>query len=117
MSRGLGKLQRTLLDALLAYDREAEIPGLAYLVEGKIEQLGDDWPWRKEQHFSYATYKATVRAVATLRKRGLVETRIEKYFHERQWQPRLTPLRGYPTGNMTRVLRVRAAKKDISVAA
>lgn len=76
MSRGLGKLQRTLLEALTDYGREAGLSQLCFYVAGRTESLADDMPWR--ERYSAAQYKATARAVAGLRRRNLVVTRIDK---------------------------------------
>jgi hypothetical protein len=76
MSRGLGKLQRKLLEGLCEYQREAGLGQLSYYAAGLTCSLEEDMPFR--ERYSDATYKATARAVAGLRGRGLVTTRIFK---------------------------------------
>jgi hypothetical protein len=73
--RPLGPLQLRLLDALRHHRREASLGSLAALAAGLIPDLGDA---RLPAHrgVSPARYSAVARAVAALRRRGLIETRM-----------------------------------------
>jgi hypothetical protein len=71
MSRGLGKTQLKLLAALRHHGREARLESLAALSAGLIGDLGSRVPFGRAP--SRSQYVATSRAVATLRRRGLVD--------------------------------------------
>jgi len=72
MSRGLGPLQLKLLAALRAHGQEASLEVLASFAASLIPDLGARLPYGRAP--SRAKYVATARAVATLCRRGLVET-------------------------------------------
>jgi hypothetical protein len=69
MSRGLGNVQRQVLEALQQHTGSVDLETLAYLVAGLIDDLGQPCPTEPPPA---ATYKAVARAVAGLERRGLV---------------------------------------------
>jgi len=78
MSRGLGRLQRDVLAALDGKQIALDLGCITYAVAGiDYEDLSET---RKP---SRSLYCATARAIATLRKRGLVATEYRTSFAER----------------------------------
>jgi hypothetical protein len=69
MSRGLGHVQRQVLDALQQHTGSIDLETLAYLVAGLIDDLGQPCP---SEPPPATIYKAVARAVAGLERRGLV---------------------------------------------
>ena len=74
MSQRLGPLQIRLLHALHQHGRETSLQSLAALAAGIIPELRSRPPARVLP--GLATYKAVARAVAALRRRGLINTRM-----------------------------------------
>jgi hypothetical protein len=72
MPRPLGPLQHRLLLALRRHGRKASLQILAALAAGLINDLDTRPPYRWVPR--RATYVAVARAVAVLRRRGLVDT-------------------------------------------
>jgi hypothetical protein len=70
MPRTTGPLQRKILAALRRHGREAPLEDLAALAANLIADLDLRPPYGRAP--SAAQYKATARAVAALRRRGLV---------------------------------------------
>jgi hypothetical protein len=69
MSRGLGHVQRQVLEALQQHSGSIDLETLAYLVAGLIDDLGQPCPVDPPPA---TIYKAVARAVAGLERRGLV---------------------------------------------
>jgi len=87
MSRGLGKMQRSVLEKLEERDRAEEedrfkwrdVSVIAMDIQGILEENGDipsDW----KERLKVPLYKGVLRAVTTLEKRGLVETKYGAYY-------------------------------------
>jgi len=74
MTAPLGPLQRRLLAALIRHGRECSLQSLAALASGIISDLSTRPPVGRVP--PRATYVAVARAVAGLRRRGLVTARI-----------------------------------------
>jgi hypothetical protein len=74
IQHGLGPLQQRLLHALRRHGRETNLGALAAFAAGAIPDLGTRLS--AHQAPSRAQYNATSRAVAALRRRGLIETRM-----------------------------------------
>ena len=74
IQHGLGPLQLKLLHALHRHGRETSLESLAALAVGLIPDLATRPP--KEPLPRRATYVAVARAIATLRRRGLVHTEM-----------------------------------------
>ena len=74
MTAPLGPLQRRLLDALIRHGRDASLQSLAHYAAGIISTLDTRPPVGRVPGRS--TYVATARAVAALRRRGIVTTRV-----------------------------------------
>jgi hypothetical protein len=74
MPRGPGSLQLKLLTALHRHGREATLGSLAALAAGLTLDLDARPPYGQAP--SRAKYVAVARAVATLRRRGLVHTEM-----------------------------------------
>ncbi len=74
MPRTLGPLQLRLLDALRHHGREASLGSLAAFAAGLIPDLGTRPP--AQAFASWAQYTATARAVANLRRRHFIDTRM-----------------------------------------
>jgi hypothetical protein len=74
MPRGLGTLQLKLLTALRRHGRATNLESLAALAAGLTPDLDARPPYGRSP--SRATYVATARAVAALRRRGLVQTKM-----------------------------------------
>jgi hypothetical protein len=72
MPRGLGPLQLKLLTALRRHGREATLGSLAALAAGLSPNLNARPPYGRAP--SRAQYVSVARAVAALRRRGLVHT-------------------------------------------
>ncbi len=70
----LGALQRRLLHAVRRHGSEASLESLAALAAGLIQDLGARPPQGRAP--TRSQYVAVARAVASLRRRGLVEARI-----------------------------------------
>jgi hypothetical protein len=77
MSRGLGHVQRQVLDALQQHTESVDLETLAYLVAGLIEDLRQPCP---PDPLPPSTYKAVARAVAGLERRGLVAGEMRGYY-------------------------------------
>jgi len=110
MSRALGPLQQRLLNALRRHGRETNLGALAAFAAGAIPDLVTRPP--AHQGPSRAQYSAASRAVAALRRRGLVQTRMAASTRGRNlWLPatdgRLRPL--WQFRNPTRRLFVKLA--------
>jgi hypothetical protein len=74
MPRTLGPLQLRLLDALRRHGRETNLGSVAAYAAGLTSDLGTRL--LPHQGPSWAQYSATARAVAALRRRGLIQTRM-----------------------------------------
>jgi hypothetical protein len=74
MPRTPGPLQLKLLAALRRDGRESSLGALAAFAAGLIPDLGTRLP--AQQGPSRAQYSAAARAVAALRRRGLIQTRM-----------------------------------------
>jgi len=77
MSRGLGHVQRLVLEALQQHTASVDLETLAYLVAGQIDDLHQPRP---DEPPPPATYKAVARAVASLERRGLVIAEIRGFY-------------------------------------
>ncbi len=87
MSRGLGKIQKAILD-VLQQDKEPELTTLTILVfhPEMVNEHGEiDFDWTKKPWVTHAEYVTIDRAVRTLERRGMVTMRI------------IRPRRPYPT--------------------
>ena len=74
MTRPLGPLQLRLLDALRRHGRETSLGSLAAFAARLIPDIGARLPAHVAA--SRPQYSAVARAVAALRRRGLIETRM-----------------------------------------
>jgi hypothetical protein len=91
LSRPLGPLQRRLLDALRRHAGQASLAALTAFVAGLIPDLNARPPEGRIPR--RAVYVATARAVAALRRRGLVDTEIAGTAKGRlEWAPGARPL-------------------------
>jgi hypothetical protein len=77
MSRGLGHLQRLVLEALQQHTASVDLETLAYLAAGLIDDLRQPCPTEPPPP---ATYKAVARAVTGLERRGLVIAEMRGFY-------------------------------------
>jgi hypothetical protein len=74
VERGLGPLQRRLLHALRRHGRDTSLQSLAALASGLIPDLGTRPPYGGRT--PHSRYVSVARAVAALRRLGLVDTQM-----------------------------------------
>jgi hypothetical protein len=90
VSRGLGPIQRQVLEALQALSGSSDLESLARTVAG-IRDSAD--PEGEGSPSPRAIYKAVARAVATLERRGLVTSEVKGYYDSRPSHPQGHPSR------------------------
>jgi hypothetical protein len=108
MPRPLGPLQLRLLGALRHHGREASLQSLAAFAAGLIPDLGTRPP--AQAFATWAQYTATARAVAALRRRHFIDTRMAASTRGRMMWPPATEGRPRPVWqfrNPTRLLYVK----------